>query len=415
MKLSLLTFSLLVLLASCASWNETSILTASNKASSAEFGKSVSIHGNTIVVGARYAEVSGIAKAGSAYVLKRDGSSWSEKAILTASNKAVSAFFGYSVSNYDDVVVVGAYGAKPTGLIYSGSAYVFRYNGTGWPQEAVLNAPVPTQADYFGSSVSVYKNTAIIGAYGATGSGVADAGCVFVFNYGGTGWSQKAILAASNAAADATFGYSVSISGNILAVGAKEAGTAYVFMYYGSGWLERKILKPQTSTYFGASVSVHEKTIVVGDDYDAGKAYVYWRFDETWVEAAMLTASNAQTGAKFGNSVSVYGNVVVVGAYYTTVDNLSRSGSVYAYKFSQDSWSEEILIASNNTAMSYFGNSVSIYGPNAVVGSYNSEPSGLTGAGSAYVFYNPDVGIRSSLSQAVSARPALDDTCSCCS
>jgi hypothetical protein len=63
-----------------------------------------------------------------------------------------------------------------------------------------------------------------------------DSGAAYVFVRSGTDWSQQAYLKASNPAAGSYFGWSVSISGNVIVVGAiyddtdgAESGAAYVF------------------------------------------------------------------------------------------------------------------------------------------------------------------------------------------
>ena len=170
-----------------------------------------------MVVGAPYSD----SDVGSAYVFRYDGSVWVEEAILTASDGAVGDFFGYSTSIIDDTVVVGAPYSDVAGP-YSGSAYVFvRYlDGTDytWEQEAKLTASDAAEWDYFGYSVSVSDNTVVVGAVEDDDKGV-DSGSVYVFSHDGT-WVEDTKLTASDAAEGDYFGNSVSISGDTVIVGA---------------------------------------------------------------------------------------------------------------------------------------------------------------------------------------------------
>ena len=158
--------------------------------------------------------------------------------ILTASDKAANDWFGCSVSISGDVAIVGASDAAPGGTLDAGKAYIFRYNGTSWVQEDILTASDKARGDNFGTSVSISGGVAIVGAYYASPGKTAQAGKAYIFRYNGTSWIQEAILIASDKAEDDRFGNSVSISGNVAIVGARyadpggstDAGKAYIFV-----------------------------------------------------------------------------------------------------------------------------------------------------------------------------------------
>ncbi len=101
-------------------------LTASDGAGSDSFGISVAVSGDTAVVGAFLDDHAGLPNAGSAYVIVRSGTSWTEQAKLTASDAAVFDEFGFSVALSGDTVVIGANADDPAGDSGAGSAYVFR-------------------------------------------------------------------------------------------------------------------------------------------------------------------------------------------------------------------------------------------------------------------------------------------------
>ena len=171
------------------------------------------------------------------------GSSVISETKLTASDGTAYDFFGNSVSISDDTAVVGAVEDDDKG-VDSGSAYVFRYNGSAWVQEAKLTASDGEADDYFGVSVSISGDMVVVGAYGDDGV-PANSGSAYIFRYDGNNWVEEAILTASDGAEGDLFGYSVSISGDTVVVGAvfgddnsvTDSGSAYVFVRYLDGTL----------------------------------------------------------------------------------------------------------------------------------------------------------------------------------
>ena len=181
-----------------------------------------------------YRDDDGGNQSGSAYVFVRSGGTWSQQAKLTASDAAEFDLFGNSVAVSGDTAVVGNRGDADGGLD-SGSAYVFVRSGTTWSQQAKLTASDAAEFDLFGNSVAVSGDTAVIGADFDDDAGL-NSGSAYVFVRSGTTWSQQAKLTASDAAADDFFGDSVAVSGDTAVVGAPwdddaglNSGSAYVF------------------------------------------------------------------------------------------------------------------------------------------------------------------------------------------
>ncbi len=225
--------ALLLPMVAAGATTEQAKLTASDGAISDLFGYSVSISGDTAVVGADGDDDNGT-DSGSAYVFVRSGTTWSQQAKLTASDGAEGDLFGWSVSISGDTAVVGAHYDDDNGL-NSGSAYVFVRSGTTWTEEAKLTASDGAEDDFFGRSVSVSGDTAVVGAYGDDDYG-SYSGSAYVFVRSGTTWSEEAKLTASDGAAHDLFGISVSISGGTAVVGAHydddnafNSGSAYVY------------------------------------------------------------------------------------------------------------------------------------------------------------------------------------------
>ena len=270
---------------------QTAILSASDKVGGAFFGASVSIYNDTAVVGAKGA----YSYSGRAYIFKDLEGIWSQTAILNASDKHNLNYFGQSISLYNNTVVVGADGAG-SGLEYhtdaAGAAYVFKNTEDRWSQSVILNASDKAAGAHFGTSVSIYNDTALIGAKGATSGGYSTAGQAYVFKNSGGTWSQVAILNASDKVASAHFGTSVSIYNDTAVIGSygvttgeySSAGQVYVFKNSKGTWSQVAILNASDKmggAFFGDSISIYNDTAVIGaygatsGGYStAGQAYV---------------------------------------------------------------------------------------------------------------------------------------------
>ena len=194
------------------SWGLDAKLTASDAAANDWFGISVAVSGNVVVVGARWDDDNGL-NSGSAYVFAFDGVDWEEEAKLTASDGAVDDSFGYSVAVDGDVAVIGAFQDDDNGAD-SGSAYVFRYDGDSWDEEAKLVAEDGVAGDSFGLAVAAFGDAAMIGAPDQDCGG-EDSGAAYLFTYDGTGWGETAKLIAADAAVEDRLGTAVAVSADI--------------------------------------------------------------------------------------------------------------------------------------------------------------------------------------------------------
>jgi len=389
-----------VFVRSGTTWSQQAKLTASDAAADDRFGASVAVDGDTAVIGA-YRDDDGGADSGAAYVFIRSGTTWSQQAKLTASDAAADDQFGRSVAVDGDTAVIGAH-RDDDSATNSGSAYVFTRSGTTWSQQAKLTASDAAANDYFGKSVAVDGNTAVIGAYGDDANGGTDSGSAYVFTRSGTAWSQQAKMTASDAAANDWFGYSVAVSGDTAVIGVPfddndsgtDSGSAYVFVRSGTTWNQQAKLTASDAAAgdnFGWSVAVSGDTAVIGANGDddggnsSGAAYVFVRNGTTWSQQAKLTANDAAANDWFGSSVAVDGNTAVIGAYYND-DGGTDSGSAYVFTRSGTVWSQQAkLTASDAAAGDNFGVSVAVDGDTAVIGAYRDDDNGAN-SGSAYVF-----------------------------
>ena len=348
--------------------SERAKLNATDGAAGDEFGYSVSIDGDTMVIAARKDDDKG-PNSGSAYVYTRDtpgdlASTWTQVAKLTADDGAADDIFGISVSIDGDTMVIGAHQDDDKGTS-SGSAYVFTRDtagdlGSGWTQVVKLTADDGTGYDRFGYSVSIDGDTVVVGAQTDDDEG-DNSGSAFVFTRDtagdlASGWTQVAKLTAGDGAASDYFGYSVSIDGDTMVVGAyfdddkaTNSGSAYVYTRdtpgdLASGWTQVAKLTADDgadSDKFGYSVSIDGDTMVIGayqdDDkgLNSGSAYVFTRdtagnLTSSWTHVAKLTADDGAADDQFGNSVSIDGDTVVIGANHDD-DKATNSGSAYVF------------------------------------------------------------------------------------
>ena len=222
-----------VFVAPGSNWTEQGKLVASDAGDGDEFGISVALDGDTAVVGAFSDSHAGGMQAGSAYVFVRNGATWTEQAKLVASDAAPVDNFGFSVDVSGDTVVVGAYHAD---AVNSGAAYVFVRDGTTWTEQAKLVASDAEAAALFGGNVAIEGGTALVSSTLDDHSGATSAGSVYVFTREGTTWTEQFKLTASDVASGDIFGVT-ALSGGRAIVGANrddhsgltDSGAAYIF------------------------------------------------------------------------------------------------------------------------------------------------------------------------------------------
>ncbi|XOF35274.1 MAG: FG-GAP repeat protein [Candidatus Electrothrix sp. YB6] len=373
-------------------------LVAEDGAASDFFGYSVSVSGDTAVISAHGDDDKG-SFSGSAYVFVRSGDTWTQQDKLVAEDGAASDIFGYSVSVSGDTAVIGAYYDDDKGSS-SGSAYVFVRSGDTWTQQDKLVAEDGAASDFFGYSVSVSGDTAVIGAYYDDDKG-SSSGSAYVFVRSGDTWTQQNKFVAEDGAADDNFGCSVSVSGDTAVIGApydddkgSSSGSAYVFVRSGDTWTQQNKLVAEDGAafnIFGRSVSVSGDTAVISAPYDddngsrSGSAYVFVRTGDTWTQQNKLVAEDGAADDNFGCSVSVSGDTAVIGAYGEGRED-EYPGSAYIFVRSGDTWTwQDKLIAEDGAAGDLFGGSVSVSGDTVVIGAKENDDK-ASRSGSAYVF-----------------------------
>ncbi len=362
------------------------------------FGHSVSIDGNTVIVGA----VRENAFNGSAYIFTRDnGNNWSQQAKIKATigGGGVSTFFGWSVSLDSDYAVVGARGYYfPHAVDGRGSVYIFFRNGSNWLQQKEIQLGI----DDFGISVAINGSTVIVGS--------PDEGAAYIYVRNGTNWTQQARLTISDVTLQHYFGRSVALDGNTAVVGAVGdfdvvdgvrhpfRGSIYIFTRNGNSWSQQAEIKASDGVpgdRFGVSVAIEGDTVIVGADgegYDGngsltGAIYTFTRSGSTWTEEAKIKANDYYPQDGFGTSVAIDGDTILASAPYDD-DNGSDSGSAYIFTRSGTNWTQlsKFLASDKDGVDDHFGRSVSLDGDNIVVGANEFYATNGTHVGSAYIF-----------------------------
>ena len=335
-----------------ATWTQQAVLLANDGAVADKFGYSVAISENTIVVGA-FNDDSPLSNAGSAYVFVRSGTIWTFQQKLTGSDSTADDQFGSSAAVSGDSIIVGANHADLPGNSEAGSAYFYRRNGTVWTFQQKL---IPVQGangvilgDHFGDSAAISGNRIAIGASGDDNP-FTSAGAVYVFvESGGTYTLQQKLTIPSGANGD-NFGFSVAIEGNTLVGGALQYtpiisqpayGAAYVYEFNGSSWVSQGRLTASDGAQFdrfGYSVAVSNNVVAVGareDDTavggDTGSAYIFTRSGTTWTQVQKLTPNDPFNGDRFGVSVALSAGNLVIGAAEKALSSPSGQGAVYYF------------------------------------------------------------------------------------
>ncbi len=359
------------------------------------FGFAVSVSAERALIRAKFSGGPG----GAARIYERSGASWSWVAELVADDHAPGTGFANALAIDGDRVVVGAKWDHMHEVM-TGSAYVFEYADGDWSQVAKLIADDGAEGDFFGSSVAISGDYAVVGAiYDGPGS-------AYVFERQLDGeWVQAQKLTASDGQGGDEFGKSVAVSGDVIVVGAWgdddmgwNAGSAYVFERGADDtWSQVAKLLPSDGRFLaniGRSVAVDGKLALIGapgadgQESWSGAVYVFERGgDATWLEVGKLIASDGQLADNFGFSVALDGDVALMGAR-KDADNGTASGSAYVFVREWDgTWAQVAkLVPDDGEPWDWYGNSVAVSGNIGVVGMWPNDPNHDPIPGRAYIY-----------------------------
>ncbi|MCP5022813.1 MAG: hypothetical protein GY930_13700 [bacterium] len=392
-------------------------LKASNTEATDSFGAAVAISGDLVAIGANLedSDASGVngdpnnngtRDSGAVYLFRKVAGSWVQEAYLKSSNAVTYDYFGQSVSVSGDRVLVGAWGESSdstgvngdetnAGATDSGAAYVFSRVGGVWSQEAYLKASNTGYGDKFGLKVSIsndliavsapFESSASTGVNGnESDNSASEAGAVYLFRYSAGQWAQEAYIKASNTESGDGFGVGLSVSENVLVVGADNEDSA--------------------STGVNGNQGDNSAT-------GAGAAYVFEGAAGVWSQVAYLKASNTDPADRFGFCVSNSGARIAVGAWAEDSNSqgingdqsdngASSAGAIYIFEEAAGNWDQTAYVKGADTlAQDRFGKSVEISGDNLIVGALREDSAAggvnsggygtnATNSGAAYLFHN---------------------------
>lgn len=310
------------------------------------------------------------------------GACWAEDAELTGAEAGHRDWQGWSVALSGDTAIVSAH--KPFGG-GPGDAYVFVRQGSGWVQQARLVSSDLHPNDEFGESVAIDGDTAIVGAP----RGPGDVGAAYVYVRIGSEWTQQQKLESDVPTPGNFFGTTVAIDGDTAVVHARfehDSGAVHVFTRTAGVWTrEQELLPAVPPGAYGTSLSLEgDRLAVAGPRFaNPGASYVYTRAAGIWsLEQRILSPNGAADD--FGHHVSLSGSRLAITAS-GEVDG--KEGAVYVYEESAGSWSLQATLLADDPWSSFydFGYDVAMDGDRLVVGAPDLE-FGPDLAGRAYVF-----------------------------
>ena len=248
-------------------WVEEQKLLASDGGTGEQFGCVVAVEGDRLIASAPLHGASG-----AVYAFEFDGTQWQETQKLIGSRPKSSDQFGISLDLDGDTLVIGADEGGESAKA-EGKAYVFRHDGSGWFEEQRLRASDRERGDQFGGGVTLQGERLVVGAW-KDSEAIADAGSMYTFDYDGTRWNEVGKQVPSDISAFARFGRFLDLDGDRLLVSAFTdsetaylGGAAYVYEWDGTHWgHERKIIAsdPEPSDLFGVGLDLDGDRALLG-------------------------------------------------------------------------------------------------------------------------------------------------------
>ena len=390
-------------------WSQTGQWYNSNGYPGDQFGYSVSMEGNRALIGEPFHNFYGIEGHGIAHLIEWTGTAWTGVAVLVPEDGQEGDNFGHSVALDGELLVIGARGDDVMGVSDAGSAYLFEFQGTGWFERAQVYENNPGDTHYFGSSVAI-SNRRIFAGVEQGDKVLAD---ITQVDGSGTGYVfqledhvEGTALTASDGDVGDNFGYSISLHNDRAIVGAFSdyvnpflvGGAAYIYEWDGTAWSETQKIGssiPGRHSYFGLDVAMYgDRALVAARDEDdfvgpTFKAVVYaFEWDGTsWVETEIIDIPepddiNEWEGEIKHISVSLYGDRALVGAGWFDFSDFTSHGAAFIYEWDGSAWIQTAsLMPSAGVVGNTFGADVSLHKDLAVVSALHQDPGGA-----AYVF-----------------------------
>ena len=332
-----------------ADWVQTSIVFPNGLATGDNAGSSLAMQGNTLVIGIRKDDHGGLVDAGSVHVFEFTGLGWVDVATLTDPDAGEFDEFGASVAIDGDVIVVGS-PYDLNGLNETGSASVFRKVAGVWQHESKLLAAAGDEGDAFGSAVAVTGSRIVIGSPESNTAAGLDAGSLVIFEFNGTNWSEVLTLESAAGSPGDLLGTAIAIDNNLILAGAPfaspgafQSGSVIPFRRDGQFWLEDAPIAsptPGPNRFFGSAIALGTGEVVIGEpfatvdgNFAAGAVHRYEDLGTTFAFADTATDPVPGSGSLVGGAVSIENGELITGA---ALDNTNGFASGTALRFVLD-------------------------------------------------------------------------------
>lgn len=377
------------------------------------FGNAIAVDGNTAVIagGSEYLTADADTQSGAVYVYVYENSQWQLQQKLVAPEGELSTEFGYSVALYGDTLVVGAKAGRedPSNNAdpYTGSAHVFTRSNGLWSWTARLVSPLDRACVCsFGHRVAINDNFVFVGDYAQDIGGNANGGAVFVYAKNQS-WAHVQTLTAPDPTNHEEFGADIAVDGDSLIVGTRHdnnqttgPGTAFIFVYnQTSGQWEQQAkltdlftIAPGTLGRFGWTVEIDGNTAAVGR-FDGGTTvHIFDRTGTTWALTQVIDGVNygLVNGSRFGFDISLDGDQMLIGASRSQYSGITSGEAFMAYRMNGQWALYHSFVPSGLEPDQEFGFSVGLHNGQAVVGAteFVTTP-GQGNDGAAYFFTVP--------------------------
>lgn len=360
----------------------------------------VSMNENRMAVSASNTQINGNEEQGAVYIYDFDGNSWNKTTKLFDNAGTAKNHFGYSISLSGDRLAISS---SPTDANSNPAIYLYHFDGTTWNRTQKITFDTDP-ADYRYAKVSLDGSRMAVGLQSKAVNGNLFQGAVYIYNFDGTQWNFSSTLTATDGAEHELFGYSVSLSGDLVAVGSTGAaingnphqGAAYVFSLSNGSWNQTAKLAAsdgEAYAWFGGFVSLENNRLVAAARHKKPlKAYVFDHDGTAWTETTKLIVFDTESSDQI-SSISLSKSRVAIGVSAAKINRNHRQGAVYIYQLKNNHWSFSAkLTASDGESGKQFGESVSLVGSRIAIksGIMGMVPgSGLVIAldpGSVYIY-----------------------------
>ena len=359
-----------------------------------QFGVAVAVDGDRAVVRSNL----------EAYVFEQTSGQWSEIAKLPLTELDTTSNFGRSVQVLGDLIVVGT----PLGDVDGntcGSAHVYELMEGTWTFRGALEPSDPVDAQQFGYAIDIEEHEGtrrvLIGAP-RWASSVISIGAAYLFEEGPEGWTEVKRFVPSDGSLGDWFGTSVSMSGDLIAIGSRledsggqNAGAAYVYEEASGSWpLHSKLISPEASFFgeFGRSVDIDGTTLAIGEiragdgPVQTGAVHLFELRDGVFETIDRVLGLEVSEGDSFGISVDLDGDDLLVGACYHD-DEFIDQGSAYTFERFGDFWIQTSRLVADPASLSALvGWSVARDGVHVLAGTLIDYGSGAGPPGSMLAF-----------------------------